>query len=158
MVIDIISYTEEQLAALSEEQILEVKTAQQKKNELAVKVQENKDAFKRKLVENGTFLSHVWPLICQKYDEEYTQQVNALRDALLFYLHYTSRSSAATEKYPIDYALSVEERFYDVRDYYDTTYADPQERFEAFKADSVARLYLGELYAPLYDYFYMATL
>lgn len=158
MVIDIISYTEEQLAALSEEQILEVKTAQQKKNELTEKLQENKDAFKRKLIENGTFLSHVWPLICQKYDEEYTQQVNALHDALLFYLHYTSRSSVATEKYPIDYALSAEQRFYDVRDYYESTYTDPQERYDAFKADTVAKLYLGEMYAPLHDYFYTDTL
>ena len=42
MTIDIISYTDAQFAELSEEQLLEVKSAQLKKNRLDVQLQEKK--------------------------------------------------------------------------------------------------------------------
>lgn len=152
MVIDIISYTDEQFAALSEEQILEVKTAQQKKNKLTKKLVENKEIAKRKLIGNGTFMSPIWELQCAKLDEEYEQEVTMLREALLFYLRFSFRSSVGSEKYPIDYSLSMEERFADVRDYYVNTYPDVNERWKAFRVDGVAMVYLGEYYEPLYDY------
>ena len=57
MVIDIISYTDAQFAALSEEQILEVKSAQLKKNKLDLNLEENLLKAKQRLIENGTFLS-----------------------------------------------------------------------------------------------------
>ena len=40
-----------------------------------------------------------------------------------------------------------------VQSFYEGRYSDPVERFEAFVEDKVAVVYLGELYAPLYDYF-----
>ena len=152
MVIDIINYTDEQFAALSEEQILEVKSAQTEKNHLAKKLEENQQAFRRKLVENGTFLSKMWELECARLDTEYEAQVTAIREALLFYLRFASKSNGATG-YPVDYSLPMETRFYNVRDYYEATYTDPNERYNAFLEDEIAKVYLGEYYAPLHDYF-----
>ena len=62
MVIDIISYTDAQFAALSEEQILEVKSAQLKKNKLDLNLEENLLKAKQRLIENGTFLSDLFSL------------------------------------------------------------------------------------------------
>ena len=154
MVIDVINYTDEQFAALSQEQILEVKKAQAEKNELAKELEKNKREFRCKLVENGTFLSKMWALECDRLDAEYEEQVTAIRDALLFYLRFSSKASGSTG-YPVDYSLPMDTRFYNVRDYYETTYPDPKKRYDAFIADEVAKLYLGEYYAPLHDYFYV---
>ena len=43
-----------------------------------------------------------------------------------------------------------------VKEYYETTYTDEYERYAAFKKDEFAKVYIGELYAPLHDYFYRA--
>ena len=56
MEIDIITYTDKQYAALTEEQILQVKEAQLEKNRLTAKLQENLQKEKERLVENGTLL------------------------------------------------------------------------------------------------------
>jgi hypothetical protein len=58
--------------------------------------------------------------------------------------------------YKVDYSLSEGERLLIVKAYYEDTYADEYERFAAFKKDEFAKVYLGELYAPLHDYFYRA--
>ena len=152
MVIDIINYTDEQFAVMSEEQLLEIKSAQLKKNNLEKKLLKDKAAFRRKLVENGTFLSEAYVLECARLDADCEEQVTAVREALLFYLRFSSRSSSAS-KYPIDYSLPMETRFYNVRDYYLAAYTDDVERLAAFKEDNVAKTYLGEYYAPLHDYF-----
>ena len=154
MVIDIISYTAEQFALLSEAQLLEVKTAQLAKDRLSRELEEKKQAEKNRLVENGTFLSKFWTLYCAKLQEEYEVEVQAIRDSLLFYLQYSMRADADQElSYTVDYALPMEERLAIVKGYYETTYTDAKQRFEAFAKDKVAVAYLGELYAPLYDHF-----
>ncbi|MBO7297455.1 MAG: hypothetical protein J6U60_00220 [Clostridia bacterium] len=154
MVIDIISFTAEQFALLSDAQLLEVKTAQLEKNRLSRDLEEKKQAEKNRLVENGTFLSELWNLYCAKLQEEYEVEVQAIRDSLLFYLQFSMRADADQElSYTVDYALPMEERLAIVKGYYETTYTDAKQRFEAFAQDKVAVAYLGELYAPLYDYF-----
>ena len=55
--------------------------------------------------------------------------------------------------YSVDYSLPVEDRFAIVKTYYETNYSDGNERFVAFQQDTVAVQYLGELDAPVYDYF-----
>lgn len=156
MVIDIISYTDEQFAALSEEQILEVKEAQLKKNKLYLKLEENLQKEKAKLSSNGILRSELWTLLHDEMWAQYEAEVELLREGLLFYLRFSSKPSDAEEEttpYEVNYALSDTERFNIVKTYYETAYTDGTERFEAFKADKVAPQYLGELYAPLYDYF-----
>lgn len=152
MEIDIISYTEEQYALLSEAQLQEVRAAQIKKNKLAKKLKEDKQKAKAKLINNGVFFSKMWELIQAELEEDYDAEVNWLRQSLLFFLHYSSKSDSMAP-YPLDYALSEEERLAVVREYYESTYKDDAERLKAFEADNVVKSYLGELYKPLHDYY-----
>lgn len=159
MEIDIISYTSEQYEKLSEAQLLEVQSAQMKKNRLLRKLNQDKQDEKNRLIENNTFLSELWELYCARLQEEYEQEVGAIRDGLLFYLQYSVRSEeASSSPYSVNYALAMEERLAIVRSYYEVNYKDKVERFEAFKADKVAVGYLGEYYSPLYDYFHAESL
>lgn len=156
MELNIISYTAEQLAALTAEQLKEVRSAQLKKNALEKALAERLFQEKQKLVEKGTYYSDSWALLQKKLKDEHDSEVEILREGLLFYLHYSvkpEQEEEQTSPYPLDYSLSDRERYLIVRDYYEATYSDGVERFNAFKADTVARQYLGELYAALYDYF-----
>ncbi len=152
MVIDIISFTDAQFAKLSEEQILAVQEAQLKKNRLYKQLQENFREEKERLVENGTFLSEIWNLYCARLQTEYDEEIAAIRNALLFYLRFALKPELTTDKYTVDYALEMPDRYAIVREYYISAYSDPQERVTAFLADEVAKAYLGEYYAVLYDY------
>ena len=154
MEIDIISYTDKQYAALTEEQLLEVKSAQLQKNRLQSALAENIEKEKHRLVANGIIKSEIWELIKKKLQTEFEQEVERLRESLLFYLRFSSGGVDLGEApYAVDYSLSDEERFYVVRDYYLDAYTNGAERMSVFRTDKVAPQYLGELYAPLYDYF-----
>ena len=84
MVIDIISYTDTQYAALSEEQILEVQQAQLKKNRLLIKLEEDKRKEKYRLIENGVFLSKIWDLYCEKFGNRcFTYDLHPKRNPIL---------------------------------------------------------------------------
>ncbi len=158
MEIDIISYTSEQYAKLNDAQLLEVQSAQMKKNRLFRKLSQAKQDEKNRLIENNTFLSELWDLYCARLEEEYEQEVDAIRDGLLFYLQYSVRvEEENSSPYTVNYALTMEERLAIVRAYYETNYKDATECFEAFKADKIAVGYLGEYYAPLYDHFLALT-
>ena len=154
MEIDIISYTAEQFAELTAEQLKEVRSAQLKKDKLEKALAARLLEEKQRMIENGTYLSSAWPLLKAKLQQDYNAEVAILRDGLLFYLHYSSKPEEETgAPYPLDYSLSETERYKAVKAYYETTYSDGTERFNAFKQDAVARKYLGELYATLYDVF-----
>ena len=152
MHIDIISYTDVQFAALTEEQLLEVKNAQLKKNRLEDKLNEDLQKERQRLIENGIFLSTIFPEVERMLWEAYEHEVTRIRDALLFYLRFAAKPDVDAP-YLVDYSLTDEERLDIVKSYYETTYSDGAQRFAAFKEDQVAASYLGELYAPLYDYF-----
>ncbi len=155
MNIDIIDYTEEQYAVLTQEQIKEIREAQNKKDrltaELEVQLQTHKDA----VVRRGLFNSSIYRLIKEKLNAEYEQEVSLLREGLLFYLKYSMQpdGSEVDAPYTVNFALSYETRFTIVREYYETTYSDDIERFDAFCLDKFALKYLGEMYEPLYMYF-----
>ena len=154
MTIDIISYTEAQLSALTEEQIERVEMAQLDKNKLDAQLEKDKAAEKARLLERGIFLSPIWELYCEQLQKTHDLQVETVRAALLFYLQYTQKATdeeTSAAPYAVNYALPMTERLTIVRTYYDTTYSDAQEKFDAFKADTVAPNYLGEYYGPLYD-------
>ena len=164
MTIDIISYTEEQYAVLPEAHILEIQNAQLKKNRLIRKLEEDKQTAKERLIENGTFLSGLWEQRCAQLEEVCAQEVEAIREALLFYLRYTGQANNNAgnntlpegDFYKLDYSLSVEERFYVVKEYSESKYATALDRYNVFKEDQIAKSYLGEVYKPLHDYFYTA--
>lgn len=153
MKIDIISYTDTQYAALTEEQIQEIKAAQLEKNRLESALAEAKLKEKHRLIERGIFLSGIWEAYQEKLQAEHDQKIESLRDSLLFYLRFSTKPDAYGTGYTVDYNLSVEERFAIVRQYYENKYTDASERFEAFEKDKVAVVYLEDLYSALYDYF-----
>lgn len=153
MKIDIISYTDTQYAALTEEQIQEVKAAQLEKNRLTRALSDAKLKEKHRLIERGIFLSGIWDAYQEKLQAEYDQKIESLRDSLLFYLRFSTKPDAYGTGYTVDYDLPVEERLAIVQQYYQSTYPDAKKRFEAFQEDKVAVVYLEDLYAPLYDLF-----
>lgn len=156
MIIDIIDYTSEQYSFLTVQQLTEVRSAQDKKNKLQAKLNEDLKAMRADLVQKGIFLSSILETETARLTSAYEAQVEALRESLLFYLRYYNDSPTTpevSEGYVPDYRLSDEERYYQVRDYYLATYQDDLERFEAFKKDEVAANYLTQYYGTLYDYF-----
>ncbi len=157
MEIDIISYTDAQYASLTAEQLLEVRAAQIKKNKLTTKLEEDIRKAEEGLIENGTYLSSMRTAIVNELQEAYETEVDVLREGLLFFLKFSSRPDASGAPYSVDYSLPVEDRFAIVKTYYETHYSDGKELFAAFQQDTVAVQYLGELYAPLYDYFLDGT-
>ena len=159
MTIDIIHYTEEQFAALSAEKIEEIRSAQLKKNKLTAALEENLKRERQNLIDRGAYPSDVWGKIEAKLQEEYDNDVQILREGLLFFLHYVAEDadkggSVNGVPYRVDYSLSEEERMFIVKEYYESTYSDPVERYMAFKEDTFVKVYIGELYLPLHDYFY----
>ncbi|MBR2375927.1 MAG: hypothetical protein IKA88_06535 [Clostridia bacterium] len=155
MEIDIISYTDGQYAALNDEQIQEIRSAQSKKNALQRNLEKAIEKEKYRFTENGTLISKLWTLKVQELTATYEREVEAVRQALLFYLRFSGKPSGeagATPSYPLDYSLNDEERFTVVKQYYMTTYTNAAERFAAFQEDVYAKSYLGELYAMMYDY------
>ncbi len=158
MVIDIISYTEEQLAALPEEQLMEVRQAQLKKNTLEAELRDRLKTERGRLIDRGVFPSTIWKKREAELTAECEEKIEIVRDALLFYLHYVNVQNGTVVPpevpYPVDYSLSVEARTAGVRDYYLAAYTDAQERFDRFAEDEFARTYLGELYGGLFHYFH----
>lgn len=153
LTIDIISYTSEQFAALSNDQVYEVQKAQRSKNALTQKLEKSKRAEKYRLVKNGTFRSDIYANVCAELDMAYQSQVESLRSGLLFFLQYGNQVESSGNPYPIDYSLPMEERAAAVREYYTSAFTDPALRLDAYANDTTAKRYLGELYAYLYDYF-----
>ena len=160
MIIDIINYTEAQLAALSAEKVLEIRETQLKKNRLEKELQERLIKEKQNLINRGIYPSNIWDKLVAKWTAEYEEQVEILRESLIFFLHYAADAApivTPSAPYEVDYSLSEGDRMLIVKAYYETTYADARERFIAFKKDDFVKVYIGELYAPLYDYFYVET-
>ena len=156
LTIDIISFTDAQFASLTEEQLLQVQSAQVKKNRLDAQLEEKLIQEKHKLIDNGTFLSSLWNLYAQKLVREHEAEVENLRDGLLFYLQYSVKADGSDSSgvfYTPDYSLDMRARYEQVLNAYLEEYETPAERFEAFKADKVALKYLGEYYGTLYQQF-----
>lgn len=155
MVIDIITYTAEQFAGLDPEQVRAVESAQTKKNRMTAALAADKREAKFKLVKAGTFRSAIYAKIVQELNAAYTRELEDLKEGLLFYLQYGSKVNEESAPYEVDYSLSGDARALIVKNYYNDTYTDAIERFEAFKNDEVAKVYLSEYYSILFDYFYL---
>ncbi len=157
MTIDIISYTQEQFAGLNAEQIDEVRRVQLQKNRLLRNLEKKKIAERYRLSANGVLRSNIYTNLCEIWQAEYDEEVEALRDGLLFYLQYSGQQSNSGVGYTVDYSLSIVDRTVLVKDYYERTYSDPQERFDMFKRDGIAPTYLCEAYSSLHHYFWLDT-
>ena len=156
MEINIIDFTSEQLSKLNNDQVADIKTAQLKKNRLERELAEKKRALKSKMLKNGTIRSDQFTLLTAELEQRYAMEIENIREGLLFYLQYTAKPSTSAP-YTVDYSLSIDERLDIVWDYYNNTYPDAVEKYEAFIADTVAPSYLGEAYAGLKDNLYYAA-
>ena len=111
MEIDIIDYTSEQLALLTETQLQEVKAAQVKKNKLLRALTEKLQQEKRRLINNGLFLSYNWSWTKTYWEQAYAEEIGWVRDGLLLFLQYKPGVNVEDgARYPLDYSLSIEER------------------------------------------------
>lgn len=157
MTIDIINYNEAQFAALTAGQLQQVLSAQKKKNAMIRDFSKKLAAAKAEVISNGMFHSDFWRLKKAEMQAEHQKDLDELREGLLFYLHYAVKKDGASVGYELDYSLSVEERYAQVKAYYVEEYEDVELRFTAFDNDPIAETYLCEMYYALYDEFYLAA-
>ena len=75
MQFDIIDMTEEELTALSTVQMRLLRSAQREKDELTVKLAEDKQTFYNILISNGTSDSSLYEDKCAELDEAYQREV-----------------------------------------------------------------------------------
>ena len=156
MEINIIDFTSEQFSKLSNDQLSDVKTAQLKKNRLERELEVKKRELQSKMLRNGTIRSDVYKQLIKELTLRYEMEIESVRDGLLFYLQYSAKPSSSAP-YTVDYTLSMDDRLDIVWGYYNDTYTDAVEKYEAFAVDTVAPSYLGEFYAPLKDNLYYAA-
>ena len=154
MTIDIISFTDDQFARLTDEQLVEVRNVQLKKNRLLRALEEDKKQVKYTMLKKGTYVGASYEKACEELQSVCDEEIENLRDGLLFYLRYAVRDDGQEAPYLVDYSLPYEDRISIVRTYYETTYPDAVDRVTAFRQDEVAISYLGELYGPIYELYY----
>lgn len=159
MTFDIIEIGEAEFLDLNVVQQKLIRTAQQKKNELAHKMENELSAYRQLLYSNGMINSSLYADMEKELSAEFKYQVEILREQLIYNLTIkepthdgeTGGSGSDNSSYPVDYELSYLERYVLVRDYY-LTIEDPVERLNLFAADSVAMEYLGSYYNSLFNY------
>ncbi len=157
---DIIEITEADLLEMNVIQQKLIRTAQQKKNELAHKMEQELAAYKQLLYSNGMINSSLYADVEQELTDEFNYQIDILREQLIYNLTVkeptnageTGDSGSDDSSYLVDYELSYLERYVLVRDYY-LTIEDPNERLNLLAADTVAQEYLGSYYNSLFNYF-----
>ena len=157
MTIDIVDLTDEKYADLNAVQMAMVRAAQVKKNEIVAEADEEKASIQRQLVANNFARSYVQVMANARINTAQYKAIEALKEDLDYQLAYESLGSEGNEhgpyRYPENpnYNLTPSQRFLVVREYYMSVTDDPDARLQAYTVDSLARTYLGEYYATLYD-------
>ncbi len=157
MTIDIVDLTDEKYADLNAVQMAMVRAAQVKKNEIVAEADEEKASIQRQLVANNFARSYVQVMANARINTAQYKAIEALKEDLDYQLAYESLGSEGNEQGPYrypenpNYNLTPSQRFLVVREYYMSVTDDPDARLQAYTVDSLARTYLGEYYATLYD-------
>ena len=157
MIIDIIDLSDEQFSDLNAVQMAMVRAAQTEKNEILAEAEKEKGELFKELLTNGTARSTYYSERAEAIDDEAEEKVEAVKDDLLYQIAYDLDAGDGNEdgpyRYPENpnYNLSASQRFLVVRSYYMEATDDAEARLEAYAMDSLARTYLGEYYATLYD-------
>ena len=157
MTIDIVDLTDEKYADLNAVQMAMVRAAQVKKNEIVAEADEEKASIQRQLVANNFARSYVQVMANARINMAQYKAIEALKEDLDYQLAYESLGSEGNEQGPYrypenpNYNLTPSQRFLVVREYYMSVTDDPDARLQAYTVDSLARTYLGEYYATLYD-------
>ncbi len=159
MEFDIIDLSEEELDMLSTIQLKLLRTAQQTKNEMTVKLNEELVTFYNLCKTNNVYLASIYTDKKAALEEEYDREVAILKEQLIFNMSLseptndgeTGSSGSDDSAYLVDYELSYLERYIAVRDYY-LTIEDADQRMALYAADETAKSYLGSYYNSLYNY------
>ena len=157
MIIDIIDLSDEQFEDLNAVQMAMVRAAQTEKNEILAEAEKEKGEIFKELLTNGTARSTYYDERAEAIDDEADAKVESVKDDLLYQIAYDLDAGDGNEdgpyRYPENpnYNLSASQRFLVVRSYYMEATDDAEARLEAYAMDSLARTYLGEYYATLYD-------
>ena len=157
MTIDIIDLTDPDYEDLSSVQLAMVRAAQVKKNEILARAEEEKAQLQNQLVINNFARSSIFEYTEDRIDDEAAEQVEVVKDDLLYQLAYEALGSEGNDvgpyRYPENpnYNLTPSQRFLVVRNYYMDVTDDPDARLQSYSMDSLARTYLGEFYVTLYD-------
>lgn len=165
MTFDIIEITEAEIKALGTVKLKLLRTAQQKKNELYHKLQNELAEQKRLVYSNGMQNATTYSQIAAELNAEYEYQLEILTEQLEFNMSVGEPTvnvemgptgNDGTHCYAVDYELSYMERYIQVRDFY-LTIEDPNERIQILRQDEVARKYLGTYYNTLFNYLVQFT-
>ena len=162
MEFDIINITQDELEKLTVVAYKMLRTAQQKKDELVRKADEELKSFKRIVLTNGMKNSSLLDARSAEIQTDLNREVALLADNLLYNMSLNEPTngddlggSGGEEGagYIVDYTLPYNQRYAIVRDYY-FSIADPQERMSLYVADETAKKYLDRYYGTLYDVLY----
>lgn len=164
MTFDIIDITEEEVDLLTTVQKKLLRTAQQKKNEMVRKLEEQLFELKIMCNSNNTENSSIYDCAAEKIQKDFQTDLDILVEQLQFNMSLreptngdeTGGSGVDDTGYIVDYELSYLERYIAVRDYY-LSIEDPNERIALLQADTVAMEYLGTYYSVLFDYLMTLT-
>lgn len=157
MQIDIIDLTDPCYSELSPVQLALVRAAQVKKNKLVSATEEKRQKFVNKLVTNHFSHSLVYTLQQSAIEKALEEEIDVIREDLLYQLAYKTTGSEGNGLGPYsypdnpDYSLTYSQRFILVRQYYLDLTSDPEARLQAYAGDSLARAYLGDFYQTLYE-------
>ncbi len=157
MIIDIVDLTDPEYSDLNAVQVAMVREAQQKKNKILARAEEEKTEYLSLLVAGDMARNSFYALTKARVDADAQAEIAAVKEDLDFQLAYEALGSEGDDNGPYrypenpNYNLVPSQRFLVVRNYYMRLTDDPEARLAAFAADSLARSYLGEFYATLYD-------
>ncbi|MGN1373309.1 MAG: hypothetical protein ACI4VK_04605 [Candidatus Coproplasma sp.] len=164
MIFDIVDITEDEVDQLTTVQKKLLRTAQQKKDEMVRKRDEQLFELKIMCNSNNMQTSSVYEQSAKKIQDDYQTELDILVEQLQFNMSLreptngdeTGDSGLDNTAYVVDYELSYLERYIVVRDYY-LTIEDPNERIALLQQDTVAIEYLGTYYNVLFDYLMTLT-
>lgn len=164
MIFNIIDITEDELDHLTTVQKKLLRTAQQKKDEMDRKRDEQLFELKIMCNSNNVESSSIYRQTANKIQSDYQTELDVLIEQLQFNMSLreptnggeTGGGDIDNTGYIVDYELSYLERYIAVRDYY-LTIEDPNERIALLQQDKVAMEYLGTYYSVLFDYLYTFT-
>ena len=157
MIIEIVDLTDPEYSDLNAVQVAMVREAQQKKNKILARAEEEKTEYLSLLVAGDMARNSFYALTKARVDADAQAEIAAVKEDLDFQLAYEALGSEGNDNGPYrypenpNYNLVPSQRFLVVRNYYMRLTDDPEARLAAFAADSLARSYLGEFYATLYD-------
>lgn len=164
MTFDIVDITEAEIKSMETVRLKLLRTAQQKKDELYHKLQDEIAEQRRLIYSNGMRDSSLLADVTASLTAEYEYQVEIIREQLLFNMSLgepttdgeTGGNGNDNTAYLVDYELSYMERYIGVRDYY-LSIENPNERIALLREDQVARKYLGSYYNTLFNYLVQFT-